>query len=253
MSFSSNLARRAILLEKMRYPFRNYRHARTKSVLFVGCNVASLYPRTVAAVRGVFEEHLGIGSVFDCCGSPLQLEGFDSRALRVRNGVARRLSAYGVEEVVALCPNCASTLADASGLRVTNVYAKLHEIGIGRMLDADGTVFVPCPDRSERLWLADVLACFDGEPTVLDHVPCCGLGKGGLRDPARGRKMAQICLERAHAVSDGPLHVYCASCSRQFASCGEGRVRYVLSELLGIDEAPCIGSSFANRVRSTFA
>ena len=176
MSLSTRIARRVILAEKERYPFKNYRHARGGSVLFVGCNVASLYPRTVAAVRGIFEERLGVGCAFDCCGSPLQLEGFDARALRVRDGVVGRLRARGVREVIALCPNCASMFSDVPDLRVTSVYAKLRELGVGRVLDPDGAVFVPCPDRAQHTWLADVLACFDGAPPVLDRAPCCGLG-----------------------------------------------------------------------------
>ena len=51
MKLSARIARRVILAEKARYPFKNYRHARSESVLLVGCNVASLYPRTVAAVK----------------------------------------------------------------------------------------------------------------------------------------------------------------------------------------------------------
>lgn len=253
MKLSARIARRVILAEKARYPFKNYRHARSESVLLVGCNVASLYPRTVAAVRGVFEERLGIGCVFDCCGSPLQLEGFDARALRVRDGVAGRLRARGVREIIALCPNCASMFSEVPDLRVTSVYAKLHELGVGRVLEPDGAVFVPCPDRAERTWLADVLACFDGAPPVLDRAPCCGLGKGSLQDPDRSRKMARRCLEQAREAADGPLYVYCASCAGQFASCGESGVRYVLAEILGTGERPDVGSSLANRARAVLA
>ena len=46
--------------------------------------------------------------------------------------------------------------------------------------------------------------------------------------------------------------VYCASCAGQFALCGEGRVRYVLAELLGTGEEPDVGSSLANRACSAF-
>ena len=64
--------------------------------------------------------------------------------------------------------------------------------------------------------------------------------------------MARRCLEQARAAADGPLYVYCASCAGQFASCGEAGVRYVLAELLGTGEGPDVGSSLANRARSTF-
>lgn len=253
MGLAARAARAAILAEKACYPFKNYRHARDGIALFAGCNVASLFPRTVAAVRALFEERLGAGIVFDCCGSPLTLEGCDARARRVRDGVAQRLRARGVEEVVALCPNCAATLADGAGARVTGVYAKLREMGFEGALAPEGSVFVPCPDRAERAWLADVRALFDGEPAVLDRAPCCGLGRGSLADPARARRMARRCVELAHEAVDGPLHVYCASCAGQFASCGATDVRYVLAEVLGTDEAPQTARSLANRARAKFA
>lgn len=237
--------------EKAHYPFRNYRHAHAESAVLVGCNVVSLFPRTVDAAVRLLRAEAGAGAAFDCCGAPLALDGDPAAAQRVRAGVADRLRACGVREAVALCPTCAATLADAPGLRVVSVYAKLRELGLGTRLAADGAVFPPCPDRARGAWLADVFAFFDGEPAVLRRAPCCGLGTGGgPHDPDRARAMAQACLGQARAAAAGPLYVYCASCAGSFAGNGGADVRFVLSEVLGVHEEPQVGATLLNRARS---
>lgn len=240
--------------EKARYPFKNYRRAGSEGVLFVGCNVASLYPRTVREAARVLREAAGIGIVYDCCGAPLLLEGSAGGAARVAAGVARRLRARGVREVVATCPTCAATLRDVVDAQVVNVYAKLRELGLGRRLPPDGAVFPPCPDRRDGAWLADVLSFFDGEPPVLSKAPCCGLGENaGLRDAGAARAMARACVGHARDAAEGAPYVYCASCAGSFAANGAPRVRYVLSELLGVSEPPAVGSSLANRALAKLA
>lgn len=252
----ASIASRALdalaVAEKAHYPFKNYRHARTRSVLFVGCNVASLFPRTVEAAVRLLGEY-GVGVVYDCCGAPLALEGDGAEAARVRGGVMRRLRERGVEEVVALCPTCASVLEREGELRVVSVYAKLRELGLGCTLAPDGAVFPPCPDRRDGTWLRDVLAFFEGDPPVLAKAPCCGLGEGGgPRRPDQARAMARACIEQARAAAAGPLYVYCASCAGSFATHGEPEVRYVLSGLLGIVEEPHVRSALFNRARAAF-
>ena len=237
--------------EKARYPFKNYRHAFASSVLFVGCNVISLFPRTVREAARVLRERAGVGVAFDCCGAPLTLEGSKGEAERIGAGVARRLREQGVEELVATCPTCASTLQGVVDARVVSVYAKLRELGIGRRLASDGAVFPPCPDRRDGVWLSDVLSFFEGDPPVLSRAPCCGLGeRKGHRPPERVRAMACACIDQAREAAEGAPYVYCASCAGSFAAHGEPQVRYVLSEILGVHEAPALRSTLANRARA---
>ena len=115
--------------EKGHYPFRNYRHARARRVLFVGCNVVSLYPRTVRAAVRVLAEREGMGYALDCCGAPLALAGKRTQAQRAAEGVVRRLSERGVEEAAFACPTCERSLRAplaAAGIRSTSVYAALR-------------------------------------------------------------------------------------------------------------------------------
>lgn len=255
--FSSAAAKLA-RIEKAHYPFRNYRGAHARSVLFVGCNVVSLYPRTVARAAAILRERAGVGVAFDCCGASLAMASRAGRrcegsAFKVKEKVGARLSRAGVEELVTICPTCASALEGLSGVRVVNVYAKLRELGIGCKLPADGAVFPPCPDRKGEEWLGDVLAFFDDMPPVLRDVPCCGLGAAvsGARGDIPAR-MSRRCLEFGRGAAEGPLYVYCASCAGAFAECGGESVRFALSEILCVHERPQTASSFANRAKAGF-
>lgn len=251
-SFASRAADAIAVAEKAHYPFKNYRHAHAKSVLFVGCNVASLYPRTTRCAVTLLAEK-GVGAAYDCCGAPLALEGDPARADRVRDRVIARLRARGVEEVVAICPTCAAVLSGAEGIRVVSVYRKLVEVGVASSLASDAAVFPPCPDRASGEWSCDVLSFFEGSPTVLWDAPCCGLGEGGgPKRPEAADAMARECLRRAREESPAPLYVYCASCAGSFAEHGEPKVRFALSAILGVDEAPQTRSALANRARAKF-
>ena len=241
------------VLEKAHYPFKNYRHARASSVLFVGCNVVSLFPKTVREAARVLKEQAGVGLAFDCCGAPLALDGAPGEMKRVVSGVTQRLSECGVKELVATCPTCASSLQGLADIRVVSVYAKLRELNIGRRLAPDGAVFPPCPDRRDGVWLSDVLSFFEDDPPVLSRAPCCGLGeRSGWRPPEKVKAMACACISQAHDAAEGAPYVYCASCAGSFASHGEPQVRYVLSEILGVEESPALRSTFANRACAKF-
>lgn len=239
--------------EKAHYPFKNYRHARAKSVVFIGCNVVSLYPQTVRELARVLRERADIGIAFDCCGAPLSFEGSKGEAERIGKDVARSLRERGVKELVATCPTCALSLQALVDVQVVSVYAKLRELGIGQILAPDGAVFPPCPDRRDGLWLADVLSFFEDEPPVLLRAPCCGLGeRNGRRPPERVRAMACACIDQARQAAEGAPYVYCASCAGSFAAHGEPQVRYMLSEILGVHEAPALNSTLLNRARAKF-
>ncbi len=237
------------LTEKAHYPFKNYRHAHEASVLFVGCNVVSLFPQTVRKAARMLHEAADIGLALDCCGAPLKLAGSPSEAQRVTQGVASRLRECGVTEIIVVCPTCETELRNFVDVPIVSVYAKLRELGIGKRLIPDGAIFPPCPDRHNKVWLQDVLSFFESEPPVLYRAPCCGLGERvGYRPPEKVHAMATTCIKQAKEAAIGTPFVYCASCAGSFTLHGEPNVRYVLSELLDIHEAPAVNSTFVNRL-----
>lgn len=257
---SGRLARALTSFEKAHYPFKNYRHVRAESVLFVGCNAVSLYPQTVSEAARVLYEAAGVGVAYDCCGAPVAADAPDDVA-RVTGGVERRLLARGVRELVLLCPTCDAHFraylhkgrGEGCDMRTVSVYAKLREVGLGAGLPADGAVFVPCPDRQDKRWLGDVLSFFEDIPPVPTRVPCCGLGEGaGYANPHAMHAMARRAVERCEAAAPGAPYVYCASCAGSFARHGCAEVRYVLAEILGTHERAQVARSLANRAASKF-
>lgn len=195
------LALALVALEKGHYPFKNYRHARAKSVFFPGCNFPSLYPKTCDALRRLLQERCDMGVAYDCCGKPLLEMGRQQQFDGIVKSIGERLSAHGVEEIVCACPNCFYALRGRIPQRVTSVYAVLRELGMGESLvamdpaqeepqqaPADGNavaafnaavdeplsgsaavdaaapiLFPSCPDRREGLLLDDVLALTGGK------------------------------------------------------------------------------------------
>ena len=86
-----------MLAEKRNYKFANYRHARAeqKAVLFPGCNFPSFFPETTKALVSAFGEH-GIGTVFDCCGKPVQELGLEEDAQRILRRINEKMKENGV-------------------------------------------------------------------------------------------------------------------------------------------------------------
>lgn len=243
------------IAEKSHYPFKNYRKARTAEpegtcVVFVGCNVVGLYPNTVAACIDALSDTMNVGVAYDCCGAPLQILGLEDDYRAVIADINRRLHEAGANEVVCLCPTCAQRFEADLDIPVTNIYAKFHELGIGKPISEAGFVHIPCSDRPARTWYASVKELFEQEPSVSEAGQCCGLGGCGWNEePEISSQMAQNLYR-----PDRDTFVYCASCAgammRNIPETEHGRVRYILSELLDMDEYAQTSTSFINKAKA---
>ena len=60
----------------------------------------------------------------------------------------RRLEEMGPEELVMLCPNCYHFLKGRLGVRVTDIYTKLEELGLGQKVP--GRLQVSHPARTGK-------------------------------------------------------------------------------------------------------
>ena len=205
-----------MLVEKRNYKFANYRHARAeqKAVLFPGCNFPSFFPETTKALVSAFGEH-GIGTVFDCCGKPVQELGLEEDAQRI----LRRIN------------------------------EKMKELGIGRKITRPRfPMFDPCPDRTSLAFQRDVPYFLDGE---IDHeafrnVQCCGLGgSAGQLEPDLVREMARRVDEEGET-----LYTCCASCISNFRRLGLLRTEHILPLIMGVtDRYPKGAGSVMNRMK----
>lgn len=252
---SSRLVQIGIALEKGHYPFKNYRHARAKSVLFPGCNFPSLYPKTCDALAKLLAEH-GVGVAYDCCGKPLQMMQREDSFQRICNSIAGRLERLGCEEIVCVCPNCFYALRDKVTQRVVSVYAKLTELGIDTADQTDGGTtpniyFPPCPDRREGIIARDIEPFLPTGTRALH----CAAQKGSCRkgEACEGCKALPCCRQDISAVlsADNRILTSCASCSGYLAAQGYAHVDHILTKVLDTAEKHGeSGTPFLNRART---
>lgn len=252
-----------LLLEKKNYLFRNYRHA-GKSALFPGCNFPSFYPETTKKLISILDEH-GIGVIFDCCGKPVAELGLKEREEKIIADMEKRLQQAGVTELIMACPNCYHFLKGRLiGVSIISVYEKLGELGIGKEIEKDISVFLPCPDRREKELLEKIEPFIAGEVKIITEASCCGLGGcSSIKEPELAKGMAESLRQAGYEE----ICTYCGSCAgnltRNFdvgikssSGCDLekpcARVSHILAELLETYEKPDTSGSFLNRVKTKF-
>ena len=237
------------ILEKKDYIFRNYKSGKKKTVLFPGCNFPSFYPETTKKLIRELKRTADIGVVFDCCGKPVYELGMTEAGDRIVSSIEKRLAEMGVEEIVTLCPNCYYFLKGRLKVRITDIYTKLHELGIEGSLDVRGlNVFIPCPDRDERLILNSIKPYLGSSVIVeIDDVQCCGLGgHGGVKEP----ELSRTFIDKLRSKQLDSVYTYCATCCGNFSRNGIEGVKHILCEIISSGEVPAKGlSSLLNRAR----
>lgn len=233
-----------LLFEKKRYLFKNYRNQTEGSVLFPGCNFPSFYPQTTKYLAGLLRREAGMGTVFDCCGKPLAELGLVAEEERILRELDTRFRDSKIQEIVTLCPNCFHFLKGRLHVKVTGIYEKLRELGLGRQIEEELSVFLPCPDRADRELLGQISHFLDKPPTSCGQGQCCGLGGG-----ASGRER-ELSDRMAGKLGEGKhLAVYCASCAGSLIRKGYGDTEHILVKILGTGERADTAHSLANRMK----
>lgn len=237
-------------LEKAHYPFKRYPKKRCETVLFPGCAFPSQFPQAMDRLADICSQN-GIGIAYDCCGVSLGSckDGADAR--RVLDSIAKRLARCGCKRVACMCPNCFYYLREHLDVEVISTYQLLEELGVSKdAVLGSGVLFVPCPDRKERLIEQQMRSSFGLQGLETLAKGCCGLRPDIF---AKGPDLAAKCGRGvAASAGDAPLFVYCASCAGQFKRLGFDGVRHVLPALLGIDEEPDAAHAILNRAKRKF-
>lgn len=235
-----------LLKEKKDYIYKNYRNATGKCILFPGCNFPSFYPKTMKKLVKLLKEH-GIGVAYDCCGKPIAELGLEADEKRIIQRINDEFEKRGVEEVIMLCPNCYTFLNPYLKVKVTDIYAKLEELGIGEKNLESGKVFLPCPDREKREILASAERFVKGSLESVKGVQCCGLGGcAPVKEPEIAKHMASA------LAGEKKVYSYCASCSGNLTRGGCQNVRHLLTEILTTYEKPDVKKSMINRAKTKF-
>ena len=234
--------------EKRNYKYRNWKNVTAGSVFFPGCNFPSLFPKTSDKLSKLFAEY-GIGTVYECCGKPVAELGSVADDVRIIDEIKTRLQENNITEIIMACPNCWGHLSDRLGVKLTTVFAKLSELGLGEQVDEDVKFFVPCPDRLSKSWVEDIRPFINGEVTCVDGIQCCGLGgHAGHVEPELSQGFADRFKER----NEGQVYAYCASCTGRFKRNGLDSVDHIITKIVGTNEKASTSVSYLNRVKTKF-
>lgn len=237
-------------LENAHYPFKRYPKKCCETVLFPGCAFSSQFPRAMDRLADICSAH-GVGIAYDCCGVSLAKYKDGSDARRVIASVAKRLERCGCKRLVCLCPNCFYYLDKNLDVEVISVYQLLDELGIeqeGAL--SEGVLFIPCPDRKERVLEGQIRDSFDLDGLEVLAKGCCGLKPDiAAKGPEACKKAGCKVIEHAQGER---MHVYCASCAGQFKRLGNESVRHILPQILGVDEEPDAAHALMNRAKRVF-
>ncbi len=239
-----------LLAEKSNYIFKNYRSANKKSVLFPGCNFASFYPKTLSTLVEMLAKH-DIGVAYDCCGKPIAELGLMENERQILENLRQRIADNGIEELILLCPNCYYYFGDQLGVKITFIYDKLKELGIGSEILAENEIkiFPPCPDRGSGKLLENLSSYVPNGHHVMHEVQCCGLGGVAI---AKEKEMALGMSKDLATIGNEQqrIYTYCATCCGNISRAGHSDVRHLLVEILGTNEKPDTKKSVLNRAKT---
>ena len=226
---------KVLLLEKRDYLFKNYKGVEGGLAFFPGCNFPAYYPKTTQYIIDKLFEKFSIPTIFDCCGKPL----YDLQALEeegVVDRLNRRFKDHGIEELMVVCPNCYYYLKEVLDIKVSTIYEHREImdslISKDRMDKVEGKLFLPCPDKDERLIYKGLLEYIgDHRLEEIRNIQCCGAGGcASFREGELSKAM-----QESFCNYEGKIYVYCATCAGMIGK-SYGEVKHVLTEFFGLDE-----------------
>lgn len=238
-----------LLLEKKNYIFKNYRKARTKSILFPGCNFPSFYPKTTKYLSKLLKEKANIDTVYDCCGKPIAELGLTKEEDNIIAGINRYIEKESIKEIILLCPNCYYHFGDRLNVKITTIYEKLRELNIGNKINFDADIFLPCPDRENKKWMEYVSFFIDSKIDFVKNIQCCGLGGCAI---VKERELALDMPRKLKKQGHERILTYCGTCAGNFNRQDCTNVSHFLPLILGTMEEPDCKHSWTNRLKTKF-
>lgn len=238
-----------LLLEKKDYIFKNYKKASTKSILFPGCNFPSFYPKTNVYLSKLLKEKADIDTVYDCCGKPIAELGLCREEADILYRLNRYIEKNEIEELIVLCQNCYDHFGSRLHVKITTIYEKLTELKLGRKIDREANIYLPCPDRESKTWMEHIKVFLNKEISYITGVECCGLGGCAI---VKERKLALDMSQKLKQQGHKDILTYCGTCAGNFNRQGLDNVYHLLPLILATDEIPDTKHSLLNRAKTKF-
>lgn len=207
---------------------KNISKQKSETLLFLGCNFPAFYPATAKRLVEIAGEK-NIDFMIDCCKKPIE----DVGGKVSTQGLEKILKIKQTKKLICVCPNCFYFFKRKLNLEVESVFQFLFENNIGKNILGGANIFLPCPDKKTKEMFAFVQKFFDNCQTPFSDVQCCGLGGGAGKNDAELLSLIKNKLYKHKAEN---IYTYCSSCASSFQSFGLPNVKYVLSEILDINE-----------------
>lgn len=239
-----------IKLEKQNYLFKNYRHAKGKSILFPGCNFSGFYPKTTDYLFSFLNRFEEIGIAYDCCGKPIAELGLTEKAGDIITRQNKYFKDNHIKELITVCPNCYYYLSPLLNIKVVSIYEKLAEIGFEHQIEESVfNLFIPCPDKETLKWKKDILPWLDGKVKDIKGIQCCGVGGcANITEP----DLTKSLLNKLENQPLENIYTYCGTCGGNISRFGVSNVHHILPELLQTHEPADTKHSLINRVKTRF-
>lgn len=277
--------------EKKHYKFKNYRGAKRidgirenkcpdggGAALFFGCSYPSHYPATTKSLSDTYKI-LGIGTIYDCCGVPLEHIGLKDEKNAVIQSIDKRLQKANITRLIVVCPNCYYNLHGNIKAEVVTIYESLGNIqkeGFIKFYPPNFApealinkanpyqeekepepmhyqIYLPCNDRVSKRFIQDMKWYIGDDITFVTGVSCCGLGPSAKKQaPGYTKRQGGKLNTYIEETNNSDIYVYCAACSATFTRTSQANVQHLLNVILDSAEMPKLKYSFLNRIRFKF-
>lgn len=238
-----------ILIEKRNYIFKNYSKAKSKALLFTGCNFPSFFPITTSYISKLLKALDNIDTVYDCCGKPIAELGLDKDENRILTNINNYIEKNDIKELILICPNCYYHFGNRLNVKIKTIYEKLYELGIGERINFDFDIFLPCPDRENKKWLEFIMPFINSKFNYVKNVQCCGLGGCAV---VKEKTLALDMPKKLKNENHNKILTYCGTCAGNFYRQNCTNVSHFLPIILGTNEVADTKYSWLNRLKTKF-
>ena len=202
----------------------------------------------MAYLSKLLKDTADIDTVYDCCGKPIAELGLVKEETGILDRINRYFEKNGIEELILLCPNCYYHFGDRLNVKITVIYEKLAELGLGNKINEKADIFLPCPDRVDKKWMEYLSPFLENEMKFVKDVQCCGMGGCAI---VKERELSDDMPKKLKAQNHEGIISYCGTCAGTLTGRGCS-VDHFLPKILGTGENADFKHSWTNRAKTKF-
>ena len=133
-------------------------------------------------------------------------------------------------------------------MKITVIYEKLAELGLGNKINVNSDIFLPCPDRENKKWMEYLKPFLSEEMNFVKGIQCCGMGGCAI---VKERELADDMPKKLKEQGHEGLISYCGTCAGTLSGRGCS-MDHFLPHILGTGETADYKHSWTNRAKTKF-